>query len=266
MIEQFLKPASVDEAIRLKSQYQDDAVFMAGGSKLNATPTRTDKTVAISLASLGLNEIKAHDGQLHIGATVTLQQLIDDPLVPSALREAAGFVYSRNVRNQATLGGELCARQDEAVLLPVLLVMEARVVLADGQVSELEDFLESGCNVSRRSNDTLVLALILPEPARPCATRKVARSAAGLTVLSAAVALNEKGQCIAIEGVVPRPVRLREVEKKGLSEVALELAVSEAIAPLDDVRGSAAYKRYIAGVVVADLLADLASPAQQKEY
>ena len=259
MIEQFLKPASVDEAIRLKSQYKDEAVFMAGGSKLNATPTRTDKKVAISLAGLGLNEIKEQGGQLHIGATVSLQQLIDDPRTPPALREAAGFIYSRNVRNQATLGGEICARQEEAVLLPVLLAMEARVVFADGQVSELESFLDG----VRNSSASLVIGVILPEPARPCATRKIARSAAGLTVLSAAVALSGEVQRIAIEGVVPRAVRLREVEKKGLAEVPLELAVSEAVAPRDDVRGSVAYKRYIAGVVVADLLAELLADRQQ---
>ena len=249
MIEQFLKPTSVDEAIRLKSQHKDGAVFMAGGSKLNATPTRTDKKVAISLAGLGLGEIKEQGGQLRIGATVTLQQLIDDPKVPAALRDAAGFIYSRNVRNQATLGGEVCARQDEAVLVPVLLALDAKVLLADGQSSELESFLGG-------ARDSLVVALILPDPARPCATRKIARSAGGLTVLSAAVALSEKGQCIAVEGVVPHPVRLRAVEQKGLAEVPLELAVSEAVAPREDVRGSVAYKRYIAGVVVADLLAD----------
>lgn len=249
MIEQFLKPASVDEAIGLKSQYGDAAVFMAGGSKLNATPTRTDRTVAISLAGLGLNEIRMHGGQLQIGATVRLQQLVDDPQTPAALREAAGFVYSRNVRNQATLGGEICAEQDESLLLPVLLALDARLLFADGQTGALETYLAG-------TRDALVLALILPDPGRPCATRKIVRSAGGLTVLSAAVAVSEAGQCIAVEGVVPRAVRLREVEQKGLAEVALELAVSEAVAPQDDLRGSVAYKRYIAGVVVADLLAD----------
>ena len=249
MIEQFLKPASVDEAIRFKSQYKDDAVFMAGGSKLNATPSRTAKTVAISLSGLGLDEIKSQDGQLRIGATVTLQQLIDDPQVPAALREAAGFVYSRNVRNQATLGGEICATQEEAVLVPVLLALDARVLFGNGEFSELESYLSGARNA-------LVVGVVLPEPDRLCATRKVARSAAGLTVLCAAVALGDKGPCIAIEGVVPRPVRLREIEKRGLTDVALELAVSEAVAPQDDVRGSVSYKRYIAGVVVADLLAD----------
>lgn len=249
MIEQFLKPTSVDEARRLKSHYKDDAVFMAGGSKLNATPTRTAKTVAISLSALGLGTIETRGGQLHIGATATLQQLIDDAQVPAALRDAAGFVYSRNVRNQATLGGELCAHQEESVLIPVLLALDARVCLADGPPSDLEAYLDG-------ARDVLMLSIVLPDPTRICTTRKISRSSAGLTVLSAAVALSDAGQCIAIEGVVPRPVRLREIEKRELADVALELAVSEAVAPQDDVRGSVSYKRYIAGVVVADLLAD----------
>ncbi|HAH5318366.1 TPA: molybdopterin-dependent oxidoreductase FAD-binding subunit, partial [Escherichia coli] len=49
MIEQFFRPDSVEQALELKRRYQDEAVWFAGGSKLNATPTRTDKKIAISL-------------------------------------------------------------------------------------------------------------------------------------------------------------------------------------------------------------------------
>jgi len=253
MIEQFLKPAAVDEAVHLKRQYGDKAVFMAGGSKLNATPTRTDKKVAISLAGLRLDAVALENGQLRLGATLTLQQLIDDPRVPAALREAAGFVYSRNLRNQATLGGEVCAKQDEAVLAPVLLALDAQLVYADGAVVAFERFLAGGAD----SADALLLAVLLPDPTRPCVTRKVARSAAGLRVLTAAAALSSDGMCIAVEGVTPVPMRLRDVEARTLGDAGLEQAVGAAVAPEDDLRGSAAYKRYIAGIVVADLVADL---------
>lgn len=59
----------------------------------------------------------------------------------------------------------ICARQDEAVLVPVLLAMDAKVLFADGQTSEQESFLGG-------TRDSLVLALILPDPARPCVTRR----------------------------------------------------------------------------------------------
>ena len=257
MFEQYLKPASVDEAVRFKSKFKDDAVFMAGGSKLNATPTRSTKSVAISLAGLGLNEIKSQAGQVTIGATATLQQVIDNPVVPASVREAASFVYSRNVRNQATFGGELFARQNEAVLLPVLLVMNAKLILAGGGDSDLASWLSG-------PRDTLVLSVVLPEPNVCCATRKVVRSAAGLSVLTAAVALTADGQRIAVEGVVPAPVRLQSVEQRRLTDEVLQKAVSEAVAPVADLRGSVAYKRYIAGVVVADLLADCQQMIKEK--
>ena len=258
MFEQLLKPASLDEAVKFKNQFKDDAVYMAGGSKLNAAPTRSTKSVAISLAGLGLNTIKSEGGVVTIGATATLQQVIDNPVVPAAVREAAGFVYSRNVRNQATFGGELFAQQNEAVLLPVLLVMNAKVALAGGAVIELADWLAG-------SRDALVLAVMLPESDVCCTTRKLARSAGGLTVLTAAVAIATDGrQRIAVEGVVPCASRLPGVEQKGLSGEALQAAVSEAIAPIADLRGSVSYKRYIAGVLVADLVNDCKQMIKEK--
>ena len=258
MFEQLLKPASLDEAVKFKNQFKDDAVYMAGGSKLNAAPTRSTKSVAISLAGLGLNTIKSEGGVVTIGATATLQQVIDNPVVPAAVREAAGFVYSRNVRNQATFGGELFAQQNEAVLLPVLLVMNAKVALAGGAVIELADWLAG-------SRDALVLAVMLPESDVCCTTRKLARSAGGLTVLTAAVAIATDGrQRIAVEGVVPCASRLPGVEQKGLSGEALQAAVSEAIAPIADLRGSVSYKRYIAGVLVADLVNDCQQMIKEK--
>ena len=258
MFEQFLKPASVDEAVKFKSQFKGDAVFMAGGSKLNAAPTRSTKSVAISLAGLGLGEIKSQGGAVTIGATATLQQVIDNPVVPAAVREAAGFVYSRNVRNQATFGGELFARQNDGVLLPILLVMNAKVLLAGGADADLASWLAG-------SRDGLVLGVVLPEPSVRCATRRLARTVGGQTVLTAAVAIAADGkQRIAIEGVVPVATRLSAVEQKGLSGEALQAAVSEAVAPVADLRGSVSYKRYIAGVVVADLVADCQQTNKEK--
>ena len=258
MFEQFLKPASVDEAVKFKSQFKDDAVFMAGGSKLNAAPTRSTKSVAISLAGLGLSEIKAQGGVVTIGATATLQQVIDSPLVPAAVREAAGFVYSRNVRNQATFGGELFARQNEAVLMPVLLVMNAKVLLSGGAEADLAAWLSG-------TRDGLVLGVVLSDAGVCCATRRVARTVGGQTVLTAAVALTADGQQrIAVEGVVQGSVRLTAVEQKQLTGEALQAAVSEAVEPVADLRGSVSYKRYISGVVVADLVAGCQQMSKEK--
>ena len=101
MIEQFFRPDSVEQALELKRRYQDEAVWFAGGSKLNATPTRTDKKIAISLQDLELDWVDWDNGALRIGAMSRLQPLRDARFIPAALREApvlfthAMFVISR---------------------------------------------------------------------------------------------------------------------------------------------------------------------------
>jgi putative selenate reductase FAD-binding subunit len=69
------------------------------------------------------------------------------------------------------------------------------------------------------------------------------------------VALGAEGQRIALDGVLPQAARLRKIEPQALNGEALEQAVAHAVAPCADLRGSVDYKRYIAGVAVADLLA-----------
>lgn len=259
MIEQFFRPDTLGQALELKAQFGAEAVYMSGGSKLNATPTRTGKTVAISLSRLGLDRIDQQQGQLHLGATLTLQSLKEDPRIPAVLREALGFVYSRHIRNQATLGGEIacaCERHD-GVLLPVLLVLEALVLLENNEQQSLEDYLAGPRN-------KLILGLILPEPNLRCATRHLNRNADGLRVLTAAVALDRKGAMrVALAGVTQKPMRLRDLERPDLADAALEAAVGELLTPTADLAGSVAYKRYIAGVVVADLLVDCQQQEEQ---
>ncbi|MGQ7183130.1 FAD binding domain-containing protein [Escherichia sp. HC-CC] len=113
MIEQFFRPDSVEQALELKRRYQDEAVWFAGGSKLNATPTRTDKKIAISLQDLELDWVDWDNGALRIGAMSRLQPLRDARFIPAALREALGFVYSRHVRNQSTIGGEIAVAKNQ---------------------------------------------------------------------------------------------------------------------------------------------------------
>ncbi|BEV71552.1 molybdopterin-dependent oxidoreductase FAD-binding subunit [Paludibacterium sp. B53371] len=256
MIEQFYRPETLEQAVALKARHGDQAVYLAGGSKLNATPTRTDKTIAIALDRLGLDQVSQTDGALRIGATITLQALRDHPLAPPALRQALGFVYSRHLRNQATLGGEVAAQGHDPVLLPLLLVMQAELLLEDGVRVPLETYLAG-------PREALIQAIELPRSRQCCATRRVTRNADGVSVVTAAVALEDGGAMrLAVSGVVPGALRLHAVEQRQLQGEALEQAVRAAITPCDDFVGSAAYKRYITGVVLADLLADC---RQQKE-
>lgn len=264
MIEHYFRPQTPEQALELMHAHSPHAVWFNGGSKLNAAPTRTDKTVAIALSDLPCTDIRCEGEALYLGAMCKLQALIEHELTPAALKEAAGFVYSRHIRHQATLGGEIAAKQDEAVLLPALLAMHAELILADGQQVSLEAYLDNP--------GALILEVVLPQRTIHCHTRSVRRSAGGLAVITAAVSLsadgnvemlldgmNQLGECQA------RPVSLRDVAGQALEGEALERAVAEAISPVADIRGSIEYKRYIAGVVMADLLVECQQLAQSTQ-
>ncbi len=162
----FSGPTLSEQALELKRRYQDEAVWFAWGSKLNATPTRTDKKIAISLQDLELDWVDWDNGALRIGER-RLQPLRDARFIPAALREALGFVYSRHVRNQSTIGGEIAARQEESVLLPVLLALDAELVFGNGETLSIEDYLACPC-------DRLLTEIIIKDRIAPVRPGKLA--------------------------------------------------------------------------------------------
>ncbi len=114
----FSGPDSVEQALELKRRYQDEAVWFTGGSKLNATPTRTDKKIAISLQDLELDWVDWDNGALRIGAMSRLQPLVmRDLFLQRCVKPSVLFTHAMFVIHQA-IGGEIAARQEESVLLP----------------------------------------------------------------------------------------------------------------------------------------------------
>ncbi|CAG20337.1 molybdopterin-dependent oxidoreductase FAD-binding subunit [Photobacterium profundum] len=263
MIEHYLQPESTIQALELMKQHTGVAAWFAGGTKLNATPTKTDKTVAISLDKLALDKIELQGEALHIGAMCHIQSLIDNELTPVALKQAAAFIYSRHIRNQATIGGEIAAFQSEALLVPSLMALKATVILANASQMDIEDYINS-------EQRELIVEVIIPNVNLMCIGYNITRSAAGLAVVTAAVSVDQKGnKIIALDGVSPFhhgyavPVRLRDIEAQDLKGELLEQAVADAVHPVANLCGSIEYKRYIAGVVVTDLLAECQHLAQE---
>ncbi|UJF17691.1 molybdopterin-dependent oxidoreductase FAD-binding subunit [Vibrio sp. SS-MA-C1-2] len=210
----------------------------------------------IALQALKLNQVHINDDELHIGATMTLQAICDHELTPTSLQQAAGFTYSRHIRNQATLGGEIAANQVDNGLVPTLVALKAELKLADEQIITVEDYILS-------ENKELITKIILPEPQMTCTQHRITRNADGLAVLTAAVSLpkDQTHPIMAISGMGVDALRLRDVEALNLEGADLERAVADSVFPIEDLRGSVEYKKYIAGVVIADLLVE----SQQQE-
>ncbi|MGR5176465.1 molybdopterin-dependent oxidoreductase FAD-binding subunit [Vibrio mediterranei] len=250
----YLTPDTVSAALELKANHGSQAVWFAGGSKLNAAPSRSDAGVFISIDKLGFDRIELQGNTLTMGAMSRIQELIESELVPQSLKQSAGYIYSRHLRNQSTLGGEVAALQCEAPLLPTLLALNAQVRFADGRELALDSYLET-------REEGLIEAIVVPDITLQTVSHRVTRSADGLRVVNAAVSVDGLGrQIVALEGVTTRfdeptkPMRLRDIEGLGFSGDELEQAIKSALHAVDDICGSAGYKEYLTAIVISDLL------------
>lgn len=262
---EYFTPETVDSALELKATYGSQAVWFAGGSKLNAASSQiesTDAKVFIALDKLGLDHIKQQGNRLTLGAMSRIQDLIDSELVPASLKQSAAFIYSRHLRNQATLGGEIAAKQCEAPMVPVLMALNAQLVFVSGKQLDLEQYIQSPV-------DELIQDVVIPDVQLAVESQRIARNSGGLRIVNAAVSVDRQGkQIVAIEGVTTRfdelakPMRLRDVEGLSLSGEALEAAIKDSINAVDDICGSAPYKNYLCAVVICDLLTKCRQMAQ----
>jgi len=263
MSQGFHRPSTVSEAVTLQASLGDGALFLAGGTEINQKHHPAAPAHLISLAGLELAGIARGDGAVVIGATTTFQQLLDAPQLPEVLRWAAAKLINRNVRNVATVGGQLATAKSCADLIPSLVALEARVLLATSDGSgavALDQYVAA-------KPAGLIVAVELPDaaPPRGVAATNFTRSANDLSVLTAAASVGRVGDAVsepivAVGGVAPHVVRLQAVEAALAgaplpARSELEALVADAVTPIDDLRGSAAFKRRVAGALTADVLA-----------
>jgi len=254
---QVFTPRSLDEALRVKSQ-QPAARPIAGGTdllvELNFDRTRPE-------AILNLNEVSElrgwsrEDGTLRLGAGLTYAEAMRAPLAEllPALAEASRTVGSPQIRNRGTIGGNLGTASPAGDALPPLLVEEAQVELGSVRGVRslpLTEFLV-GPKRNALAEDELVLAVRLRPSRQPQTFMKVGpRNAMVIAVCSlAVVADRERGELRAAygsAGPVPALVTVPLEEREHFAET-----VAAAASPIDDVRGTAAYRRHALAVIAA---------------
>jgi putative selenate reductase FAD-binding subunit len=253
---QFLRPLTIEEAVKMKSRYTG-SLYLGGGTEINNPSSLSHGEVYISLEALNLKACVKGSRNYILGASTTFQELIDWDECYPPLREAALFLSSRNVRNQATLGGNLGAHLKDSYLVPIFLVLDADLELGSGEILSIEKYIEE-----RRQN--LILNIRFTHNLGQAAVKNITRSSGGLSVLSAAVSLGTEGgkitrASIAVSGQKDKITRLPGVENDLVSGTvtpgkSLEEAVQKAVHFESDLTGSEEYKKYLCGVTVQDCL------------
>ncbi len=263
MIEHFHRPRTVREALSIMRKFPGRAAFLAGGTYLNSSDSGLSPEHCVSLADLPLDRVEPKPGLVAIGALCTLERLIEDRRVPRALQRAIAQVMSRNIRNAATLGGHLASDLPYSDVIPMLVALEAKVALAGPRgvrtmpVAEYVQAPPAG----------LITRILVPRPdrRRRAACVNARGSANGRSTVSVAVSLTlakdvVRDPIVAVGGVTPRVVRLAAVEARLAGRPLpapeeLPARVSRAVRPGASPFASPTFRKYQAGVVVAQALA-----------
>ncbi len=268
------QPESVVDAVGLAARFGAEASFLAGGTDLivQIQRGRIGPRHVIGLHRVpGLAGI-AVDGRVTIGAGVTHRTLEGRAELGGAFRcliEGAEVIGGHQVRNVATVGGNLANASPAADLVPCLLALDGTVTLLgpDGERElPVERFL-LGPNRTARRPEELLTRVSLPMPAVDTATaflKAGRRRAMEIAVVCVAARLTldaRRERClearVALGAVAPTVVRAHEAERAleghpvGEEEFrrAAE-AAQRACRPIDDVRASAAFRRHLVGVLV----------------
>ena len=266
------RPASLADAIALKSKLGDDAFWVAGGHSLIpmmklrlAAPDHLIDLQAVD----SLREIKVGSDEIVIGAMATQAELnVSDVLATACpiIRETALQIADPQIRNLGTLGGNV-ANGDPGNDMPALMQALNATYTLTGPDGEREvaarEFYEAAYFTAREDNELLSsVRFARPASGHGSSYMKQKRKVGDYATAAAAVILEMNGSTcskasIALTNVADTPLHAAEAEAalvgKTVDKASIDAAVAAAMAitdPAEDGRGPADYRRHVAGVMV----------------
>ncbi len=284
-VQEYCAPSSVAEAVRFLRT--GDATILAGGTDLmpqtQAGRVRFRRVLVNVRRIPELLGIAQADGTIRIGALTTVTEIMESDVVRAALpvlAEAGDHFASAQLRNAATIGGNICNASPAGDMLVPLLVLDAEVELvgdADGVLAArrlpLAEFF-TGPGKTRRAPGELLVAVHIPQPAEGFVARFVkfgTRPALDISAISIGVAgvLRNKaltGVRVAFGAVAPTPMRAQETEAalEGRPLTADTIAAVAGVAraevhPITDVRASDWYRLELVTNLMRRVLTDVAA-------
>ena len=276
---EFFAPETIDEAVAILGRKGSAACVLAGGTDVMVRIRRGQLpatcTTLVSLHRMcGIHDCQRDKGEFVVGAATTAADLIRDPVVAQhapILARVADRLASAQVRNLATVGGNVANASPAGDLINPLLLLDARLVLAsaDGRRAvPIDEFFRGPGETVMRPDELLVEARFdIPPPARVFRFEKAGtRPAMECSVVTVGLACTPRNGLltdvrVAFGSSAPIPLRGRKTEAilegqsltPELAERAAVAAETE-VSPISDVRGSDCYRRTLARVFLKRLL------------
>ncbi|MFE3974600.1 MULTISPECIES: FAD binding domain-containing protein [unclassified Peribacillus] len=251
---------------------REDCAIIAGGTDVmvlhksrRGVPPKIPKPIVFINHLSELKQVYQHHKDLHIGACCTYSELLENPLIPFALKNAIKTIAAPAIRNRGTLGGNICNASPAGDMLPLLYVYNAKILLRSvngDRMVAISDFIQGPRRVQRFHNE-IVTEIILPfvlEGSHVVFEKVGNRNADAIAKVSFAGFIRISKDRIddirfAFGAVGPTMVRSIDIEKKLVGKTipladadiaAIVAAFDKVIRPIDDQRSTAAYRKTVA--------------------
>ena len=265
----YFEPKTVSEAVSLLAKYGEEAKVIAGGTDMLVDMKyKEEPGCLINIKKIpGLSSIQENGGSLRIGALATIRDIETNALVRDKLTvlwESSHQFASLQIRNTATIGGNICRASPSGETLAPLLVLEAKgkSVSADGEKTEPFSSLFQGPGKTSLGSKGLLTEIEVRYPAagsKGAYLKHAVRGAMDIAMVGVAVLItpdagknNVQDARIGLGAVAPTPVRASKTEAllrgKPLTAALLKEAAVMAAAessPISDQRSSAENRRWI---------------------
>lgn len=287
---EYLRPRTPVEAYGLKARYGKKSRFWAGGTDLllqwQDESVSLDYCIDLSFIP-DLDYIRKDSDAVSIGsltkvASIEASSELNHSL--SIIREAAGELAAPQIRNTATIGGNICRAAPSADLAPPLLVLGAdmRLLSDSGERWVAMDEFFLNLNQTALQENELLAEIKVPIPPAETAScfLKIGRTVIDIAIvnMSARMTMDGKGILtdvrIAFGAVAPTPLRIKTAEKMLLGADASRIEnaligevsnkVAEEIKPITDVRGTAEYRREISRVLTKRAIENIIQVLQRR--
>ncbi len=290
MWKHYFTVSSLQEALDLLAQHRERARIIAGGTDLLLElerHQRPDVDVIIDLTRVaGLDEITFSDGAFHLGSLVTHNHVVADAaLVEKALplAQACLEVGAPQIRNRATVAGNVITASPANDTIPALMALDAQITLvsANGERTVSINEFYTGLRKTIMQPDELLTRITVPalqDNQRGIFIKLGLRRAQAISVVNIATVLTFDGDtvqraAIALGSVAPTVIRVPQVEQALIGKQLTPETISDIARltatipkPIDDVRSSAAYRAEMVKVITARALRALADGTQAANW
>jgi probable selenate reductase FAD-binding subunit len=238
MITNYHRPQTLEEALRLLQQ--PDTLPMGGGTTLNSPAYKEREFAVVDLQALPLNHIHKKGHNLEIGATVTLQHLLENAHIAPALAQAIRQEAAPNLRNAATVAGRLASADGRSPFAAMMLALDAKLSLAGAGAESMG--LSEYWTLRPQGLITLVTVPLNIQSAY----EQVARTPADLPIVAAGLAQWASGRTrLALGGYGKIPLLAMD----GTESDGLEAAARNAFHEANDAWASAEYRMDVAATL-----------------